>query len=136
MASNVLPAGTVLPPPVRPDEPTPMPSRPAGRKAVKSNRSGSRKGKRRPGRFPMVNAFIDTTMQTVKPSVALVWLTLWRDEKHGTVRTGVADLARRMGVDRSTVLRGLAELRERGLVEVVHHGGIGRGVNTYKLKAN
>lgn len=137
--SNVLPPGVVLSPPVRPDEAKPMPKQSAGRKAAKKQKPDSRKGKRRQSRFTGtsgINPFIDHVLQTVKPSVGLVWIVLWRDEKHGVVRTGIADLARRMAVNRSTVQRGLADLRERGYIEVVHHGGIGRGVNVYKLRAN
>jgi DNA-binding transcriptional ArsR family regulator len=60
---------------------------------------------------------------------------LWRDTKpDGLARTAVTDLARRIGGDRSTVLRALRLLVDRGLLDVVRRGGLGRGVSTYRVK--
>jgi DNA-binding GntR family transcriptional regulator len=60
---------------------------------------------------------------------------LWRDTKpDGLARTAVADLARRIGNDRSTVIRALRLLVERGRLEVVRRGGLGRGVSVYRVK--
>jgi DNA-binding MarR family transcriptional regulator len=83
----------------------------------------------------VLNGFVDGVMGTLPRAAALTWVCLWRDTKpDGLARTAVADLARRVGVDRSTVLRALPLLVERGLLEVVRRGGLGRGVSVYRVK--
>jgi len=62
-----------------------------------------------------------------------VWLLLWRDERGGTARTAVSDLARRSGVSGRTVKRALRTLRRRGLVEVVRRGSPSAGPAVYRL---
>jgi predicted transcriptional regulator len=52
----------------------------------------------------------------------------------GLARTGVADLAKRAKCDRSTVIRAVRLLVEKGRLEVVRRGGIGRGPSTYRVK--
>jgi len=137
MTARPLPPGVVLPPLVTAAAAGPVPTRPAGRNGVK--RHARRRGKQ-DSRFvgPCgINPFLDDVQRTMKPSTALVWVTLWRDTKPGGLaRAGATDLARRIGVGVSTVKRGLRTLRARGLVEIVHQGGVGRGVSTYRLRAN
>src|SRR5687768_13787269 len=50
-----------------------------------------------------MNRFIDRSARGLKPTSALVWLTLLRDEHDGEVRTSVSDLARRCGIHLTTV---------------------------------
>ena len=130
--SKVLPPGAVLPPLVTPDARKRPTTRAAGRKG---GRTHARASHGQPGRFAVLNGFVDGVMGTLPRSAALVWVALWRDTKpDGLARTAVADLARRVGGDRSTVIRALRLLVERGRLEVVRRGGLGRGVSTYRVK--
>lgn len=130
--SRVLPPGAVLPPLVTPDAGEGAPTRPAGRKGGK--RPLGRK-RRLAARFALFNGFVDGVMGTLPRAAALVWVCLWRDTKpDGLARTAVADLARRIGGNRSTVIRALRLLVDRGLLDVVRRGGLGRGVSTYRVK--
>jgi DNA-binding transcriptional ArsR family regulator len=83
----------------------------------------------------VLNRFLDHTVRTLHPSAALVWLQLLRDERGGTARTAVSDLARRCGLSPRTVKRRLAELRTCGLLEVVEQGTRETGPTMYKLRA-
>jgi hypothetical protein len=130
--SNVLPPGAVLPPLVTPDAGTRAPTRPTGRKGGKTH---ARRSRKHSGRFAVLNGFVDGVMGTLPRAAALTWVCLWRDTKpDGLARTAVADLARRVGGDRSTVIRALRLLVERGRLDVVRRGGLGRGVSTYRVK--
>lgn len=82
-----------------------------------------------------LNQFLDRTARTLHPSAALVWLQLLRDERGGTARTAVTDLARRCGLSPRTVKRRLAELKAAHLVEVVQCGSQDTGPTIYKLRA-
>lgn len=130
--SRVLPAGAVLPPLVTGDAGKGAPTRPAGRKG---GRTHARRSRRHSGRFATLNGFVDGIMGTLPRAAALVWVCLWRDTKpDGLARTAVTDLARRIGSDRRSVLRALRLLDDRGLLEVVRRGGLGRGVSAYRVK--
>jgi hypothetical protein len=125
-----LPPGHTLPPMV-PTPPTP-PKPAKGRKAGRGQR---RCRQRHPDRFAMLNGFVDGVMGTLPRAAVCVWLTLYRDTKaDGLARTGVADLAKRADCDRSTVIRAVQLLVDRGRLEVVRRGGIGRGPSTYRVK--
>jgi DNA-binding transcriptional ArsR family regulator len=80
-----------------------------------------------------MNRFLDTTARSLHPSAALVWLMLLRDERGGTARTAVTDLAKRCGLSPRTVKRRLAELKTCGLLKVVEPGTPETGPTTYKL---
>lgn len=130
--TNVLPPGAVLPPLVTPDAGKGVPTRPAGRKGGSTH---TRRSRRHSGRFAVLNGFVDGIMGTLPRAAALVWVCLWRDTKpDGLARTAVTDLARRVGGDRRTVLRALRLLADRGLLDVVRRGGLGRGVSAYRAK--
>jgi hypothetical protein len=130
--SRVLPPGAVLPPLVTGDTDKGMSTSPAGRKP---GRTHARRSRRHSGRFAVLNGFVDGVMGTLPRAAALVWVCLWRDTKpDGLARTAVADLARRVGGDRRTVLRALRLLTDRRLLEVVRRGGLGRGVSAYRVK--
>jgi len=88
-----------------------------------------------PGRFGMLNGFIDDIAGTLTPAAVLTWLILFRDTKRtGTARTGQEDLARRAGVSDRAIRAALTELEDRGLVEVIRRGGIHRGPSVYRVK--
>jgi hypothetical protein len=83
----------------------------------------------------VLNGFVDGGMGTLPRAAALTWVCLWRDTKpDGLARSAVTDLARRIGGDRSTVIRALRLLGERGRLDVVRRGGLGRGVSVYRVK--
>lgn len=130
--SKVLPPGHVLPPLAAGVVANGATAQPGGRKG---GRTPPRRRQRHYGRFAVLNGFVDASMGTLPRAAALAWICLWRDTKpDGLARTAVADLARRVGVDRSTVLRALPLLVERGLLEVVRRGGLGRGVSVYRVQ--
>jgi DNA-binding transcriptional ArsR family regulator len=130
--SKVLPPGTVLTPLVTPDAGEGSPSRPAGRKG---GRTPARRSRKQSGRFAVLNGFVDGVMGALPRAAALTWVCLWRDTKpDGLARTAVTDLARRIGSDPRTVKRALRLLVDRGLLDVVRRGGLGRGVSVYRVK--
>lgn len=131
--SRVLPAGVVLPPLVGADASNGAAGRPEPRKGVRTH---ARRSRGHSGRFSVLNGFVDSgDMGRLPRAAALVWVTLWRDTKpDGLARTAVTDLAQRVGCDRSTVIRSLRLLGERGRLEVVRRGGLGRGVSTYRVQ--
>ena len=81
-----------------------------------------------------LNRFLDRTARTLHPTAALVWLLLLRDERGGTARTAVTDLARRSGLSPRTVKQGLAELKAAGLVEVGPGGSQDTGPTVYTVR--
>lgn len=132
-----LPPGTVLPPLISPEEST---RRDEQSKSPERGRSpqpkpAPRKSEHTGKRFETVNTFVDITMRGLSTRASLAWLVLWRDTKpNGLARTGVTDLARRMGSSPATAKRALAELRSRNLIEVVGRGRLGVA-NVYRIVA-
>jgi hypothetical protein len=98
---------------------------------------GNRKGqsqRAKPGRFGVLNQFVDVTMRGLSDRAVRAWIVLYRDTKpNERVRTGYSDLARRMGCSISTVKRAIRELRQRGLVTVTRRGGPAVGPNEYRV---
>jgi hypothetical protein len=130
--SKVLPPGAVLPPLVTAAAAECASTRPTG---LKGGKTHARRSRKHSGRFAVLNGFVDGVMGTLPRAAALTWVCLWRDTKpDGLARTAVADLARRVGGDRSTVIRAMRLLVERGRLDVVRRGGLGRGVSTYRVK--
>ena len=116
-----LPGCSVLPP---------MNPRPA----TANNSPKDKPKKRATGeRFSTINAFVDCSLAELSRSEALTWLVLWRDTKDGTVRTSIADVARRIGASRRAVIDAVAKLRKRKLLTLVFRGGINRGVSIYRV---
>jgi hypothetical protein len=126
---RIIPVGGELPP----MDPRPeWPARPSPGKAGKPK---GETGKRLAGeRFRVLNNFVDFTLAELSRAEIAVWLILYRDTKDGTARTGMADLARRAGCDRSTVFRALRRLERIGLLKIVHRGGLGKGVSRYRVR--
>jgi len=92
-------------------------------------------GKAKTGeRFALLNAFVDFTLADLSRSEIVVWLVLYRDTRDGTARTSYDDLARRTGLNRRNVGRALRRLEGRGLVKVVHRGGLRRGASRYGVR--
>ncbi|MFM9962255.1 MAG: transcriptional regulator [Planctomycetaceae bacterium] len=117
-----LPGCSVLPP---------MNPRPA----TANNSPKDKPKKRATGeRFSTINAFVDCSLAELSRSEALTWFVLWRDTKGGTSRTSATDIARRIGASKRAVLTALSGLAKRGLLSVLHRGGINRGVSVYRLQ--
>ncbi len=85
-------------------------------------------------RFDNINAFVDVTIRSLTRAEALIWLTIWRDTRHGYARTSYSSLAKTCGCRRATVTVALRRLREKGLIEIVRRGGRGIGANIYRVR--
>ena len=128
MTVQIIPVGGE-PPPM--DGPVPAPPgrpqhAPKGRPAGAKTKAGER--------FAVLNAFVDLALADLSRSEVAVWLVLYRDTRDGTARTAYDDLARRAGLNRRNVGRAVRRLEVRGLIEVAHRGGLGRGVSRYRVR--
>lgn len=85
-------------------------------------------------RFSTINVFVDFTLGDLKRNEIAVWLLLWRDERDGLSRTSMADMARRLKIDRRTAIRAVGQLQKRGLLQVVFKGSLNQGPSTYRVK--
>jgi DNA-binding MarR family transcriptional regulator len=113
----------------------PAPDRPARPGPGRASDPKGGAGRRSAGeRFRVLNSFADFTLASLSRAEIAVWLILYRDTRDGTARTGMADLARRAGCDRSTVFRAAKRLERIGLLRVVRRGGPGRGVSCYRVR--
>ena len=94
---RIIPVGGELPPMESgPERPQPIPGKAGEPKGKASKRSAGE-------RFRVLNNFVDFTLAELSRAEIAVWLILYRDTRDGTARTGMADLARRAGCDRSTI---------------------------------
>ena len=118
-----LPGCSVLPPM------NPRPATANNSKAEKPKRTETTSN-----RFRELNSFVDCSLIELSRAEALTWLVLWRDTKQGgTVRTSSVDIARRIGTSRRAVTNAVAGLRKRGLLRLIHQGGINRGMSVYRV---
>jgi predicted transcriptional regulator len=126
---RIIPVGEELPPmePRSDRSRKPTPGKASGPKEKPGKRSAGE-------RFRTLNTFVDFTLADLSRAEIAVWLILYRDTRDGTARTGIMDLARRAGCDRSTVFRALRRLERIGLVKIVHRGGLGKGVSRYRVR--
>lgn len=115
------------------EEPPPLTPKPQAAGRQLPEKHGKAKGKAAE-RFAVLNSFVDFTLADLARAEIAVWLILYRDTREGTARTAVSDLARRAGCDRTTVFRALRRLETRGLVKVVHRGGLGKGASRYRVR--
>jgi len=127
-APRIIPVG---------QEPPPMCVRDSDRRPhLPKARAGSKpKGKAAAGeRFRVLNSFVDFTLADLSRVEIAAWLVLYRDTRDGTARTSYDDLARRAGCNRRNVGRAIRRLERRGLLKVVHRGGLGRGPSRYRVR--
>src|SRR5262245_4321423 len=129
MTPRIIPVGQE-PPPMEGPEPAPSGN---GRQRHQGGERGKAKGKTGE-RFAVLNAFVDFALAELSRAEIAVWLVLYRDTRDGTARTSYDDLARRAGLNRRTVGRAIRKLEQRGLVKIVHRGGLGRGVSRYHVR--
>jgi predicted transcriptional regulator len=116
------------------EEPPPLVAQPKPAPSGNAGKSDKAKRKSSGERFKTFNTFADFTLAQLSRAEIAVWVLLWRDTREGTARTGIADLARRAGCNRSTVFRALRRLERLGLVQVVHRGGLGKGASRYRVR--
>ena len=115
-----------------PPLPPPMNPRPAKSANGKAGEKPKRP-KETANRFRELNAFVDCSMADLSRAELATWITLWRDTKQeGTVRTSSTDIARRIGSSRRAVTDALAGLRKRGLLRLIHQGGLTGGTSVYR----
>jgi hypothetical protein len=113
----------------------PMPRRPACPRPAEPANPKREAGKRSAvDRFRTLNNFVDFTLAELSRAEIAVWLILYRDTRDGTVRTGMADLARRAGCSRRAVVSAVQRLERLGLLKVVYRGGIHRGSSRYRVR--
>ena len=102
---------------------------------AKDRGGGKPKGKRAAGdRFRVLNGFVDFALAELSRAETAVWLVLYRDTRDGTARTSYDDIARRAGLNRRNVGRAMRRLDSRGLVKIVHRGGLRKGVSRYRVR--
>jgi hypothetical protein len=129
MTPRIIRVGEELPPM---EGPEPAPSSGPHPRPPEGKPAGA-KGKARE-RFAVLNAFVDFSLADLTRAELAVWLVLYRDTREGTARTSYEDLARRAGCNRRNVGRALRRLERRGLLNIVHRGGLGRGVSRYRVR--
>ena len=114
-----------------------MDASPSGRSPDRGKPKGKTDGRKAKARerFAVLNAFVDFALADLSRGEVAVWLVLFRDTRDGTARTSYDDLARRTGLNRRNVGRALRRLEGRGLVKVVHRGGLRRGVSRYRVRS-
>jgi DNA-binding transcriptional ArsR family regulator len=126
--SRIIPVGEELPPLDEPEEARSSNGRPRCRRQEHTHPKG-KTGER----FAVLNTFVDFSLAGLSRGEIAVWLVLYRDTRDGTARTAYDDIARRAGLSRRTVGRAIRKLDERGLLKVVHRGGLRRGVSRYRV---
>ena len=95
---KVLPGCSVMSPM---ESPAPHPaSKPTGKVARNAKQKATTGD-----RFQVLNAFVDHSLSGLSKSESGAWMVLYRDTKpDGTVRTSMADMAQRVGVDRRSIV--------------------------------
>ncbi|GDX95197.1 hypothetical protein LBMAG47_08610 [Planctomycetia bacterium] len=111
--------------------PTDARERPVSAPGVKPARTAPAKDK---GRWALLNGIVDRMLRELGGAELRVWLVLYRDERGGAARTGMGDIARRAGLTRRGVVKAVAGLKDRGIIEVTERGTIDGRPNTYRLK--
>lgn len=100
---------------------------------TKPRAKGPGAGRQAGDRFATLNAFVDFTAGTLNRADLLTWLVLYRDTRDGTAATSQADIARRTGLAKRTVIYSLQRLECAGLLKRVHRGGLRRGTSRYRV---
>ena len=126
-APRILAVGEELPPL---DDGEPRPNAAGSQHRPKGKPGGGKTGER----FAVLNAFVDFALADLTRAEVAVWLVLYRDTREGTARTSYDYLARRTGLNRRNVGRALRGLERRGLLKIVHRGGLRRGATRYRVR--
>ena len=100
----------------------------------KSGKTPRRDSGRIGRRFAMLNTFVDGTLATLPRTDALVWVVLFRDVRGETAKSAQTYIAKRSGLGKRTVGMAIKRLERAGLVDVVHRGGLNRGLSIYRIR--
>jgi hypothetical protein len=87
-------------------------------------------------RFETLNTFFDrgTSEAELSPAAGYVWVAIWRHARpDGRAEISVESIVAATRLSRSTVLRGLKELKAKRMLQTKKKGGIGRGASAYAL---
>jgi hypothetical protein len=85
-------------------------------------------------RWAVLNAFVDVALAKASEAELRVWLVLYREVRPGGLaRAGMTDIARRAGMTRRAVVKGINGLKRHGLIEVAARGSINGTPNSYRL---
>jgi DNA-binding phage protein len=109
--------------------PTAAPASPAHGTHARRSRSA------KSDRWATYNQFVDSTLRDIGEAESKVWLILFRDVRNGLARTGMSDIARRAGLSRRGVVKAIAGLKRRRLVEVITRGSVNGSPNSYRVHA-
>jgi len=135
MTSEVRPLRgcETLPPMLTPEETAQAAQGGQGRKSGRgTGREGA--GRRIGRRLAVLNTFVDCTLATLPRTDALVWLVLFRDAHGDTAKSAQAYIGQRAGVCVRTVKAAIKRLVLAGLVDVLHRGGLNRGLSIYRIR--
>lgn len=102
--------------------------------ATESQQAKGKPSRSTRNRFAVLNAFVDAAAGELSRSELLVWLTLYRDTRHGIACTSQADIARRSRLSERTIRYAIKRLEGRGLLTLVYRGGINRGPSKYRVR--
>lgn len=131
---NALPGCSVLPAMQSSKPPAdPTPKATGGPPTDKTKGAGKGKSRNTADRFGCINAFVDCSLADLTRAELATWLTLWRDTRNGVASTSTRNIARRIGASCRAVTESLASLQRRGLLSVVHQGGMNRGVSVRRV---
>ena len=111
--------------------------------AEKPKNQLSRKRQKRPfkksgkvkKRFEMLNNFCDVTMRDLKGTELAVWISLYRHSTNGVSTLAQSRMAEMCGISTRTVQRTLHKLKQKGLVEIVYQGSVGKGMSKYRISS-
>jgi CRP-like cAMP-binding protein len=81
----------------------------------------------------VLNSFVDGMLRSLKRNELAVWLILYRDTRDGVACTSQADIARRAGTSKRTVIRALGRLQKLGLVELLRRGTMHGLPSSYRV---
>lgn len=103
-------------------------------KTVNRRRDDRKKPKRSTGeRFKVLNTFVDVGMVGLSKVEVMAWLVLYRDTRDGIACTSMADIAKRSGCSKRSVISAINQLKKRGLLTLVYRGGTFKGANRYRV---
>jgi hypothetical protein len=82
-------------------------------------------------RFEAINEFVDRTAYRADLSLAAfsVWVIFWRNVRDDQTDIGVDVVLKSVKISRSTAMRAIRELTDKGLLLTARKGGIGRGTS-------
>ena len=112
---------------------TSAPPADGGKARAKASNKDTPAGHRKGDRWAAFNQFVDGSLRDTSEAELRVWLVLFRDVRNGLARTGMTDIAKRAGLSRRGVVKAVAGLKRRRLIEVVARGSVNGSPNVYRV---